>query len=164
MREAWGLGRERWAARLQEEVAVQHEVELEAEGDGELGEHVLALVEAGEEVELLDLLPQRLRDLLVPDEEEEEKGASEARPGDEVGVGAGAAVSMHRRYWSIWSRFIRSRLEAAESSERAVVKVPMTKAETTMPRMPTKKLKTDSGIVWGICTSPLIAASDHQYA
>ena len=71
-------------------------------------------------------------------------------PSPQRGVGAGAAVSMHRRYWSIWSRFIRSRLEAAESSERAVVKVPMTKAETTMPRMPTKKLKTDSGIVWGI--------------
>lgn len=73
------MGGAKGGARLQEEVAVQHEVELEAEGDGELGEHVLALVEAGEEVELLDLLPQRLRDLLVP-EEEEEKGASEARP------------------------------------------------------------------------------------
>ena len=152
------MGGAKGGARLQEEVAVQHEVELQPEGDGELGEHVLALVEAGEEVELLDLLPQRLRDLLVP-AEEEENGESEVRPGDKR-HGAG----VHRRYWSIWSRFIRSRLEAAESSERAVVKVPMTKAETTMPRIPTKKLKTDSGIVWGICTSPLIAASDHQYA
>ena len=50
------MGGAKGGARLQEEVAVQHEVELQPEGDGELGEHVLALVEAGEEVELLDLL------------------------------------------------------------------------------------------------------------